>query len=109
MAVAERAPAEDPPRSQPNGSARQRSRPAPRDRLRLLLLFTPWVSLPLAFLGVASVLCVPLAVLVPFGWLLLPAAVGLAVALGAWLRPRQQIAILDSSHLGVFVWFRRRY
>jgi hypothetical protein len=67
------------------------------------------VSIPLALLGVASVVCVPLAALTSLGWIAFPVAVALAVGLAAWLRPRQQIAILESSHLGVFLWLRRRY
>jgi len=93
----------------PAGSREGSARSTLRDSVRMLLLFTPWVSIPLALLGVASVVCVPLVALTSLGWIAFPIAVGLAVALAAWLRPRQQITILESSHLGVFLWLRRRY
>ncbi len=44
----------------------------PQDRLRMLLFFTPWVSIPLALLGVFLTLTAPLIALVPFGWLAWP-------------------------------------
>ena len=79
------------------------------DRLRTLLFFTPWVSIPLALLGVGSAACVPLAMLTSYGWVAYVVAVVLALALAVWLRPRHQLSVLDSSHLGVFLWLRRRY
>jgi hypothetical protein len=79
-----------------------------RDRLRELLLFTPWVSMPLALLGVYLVLVSPLVVLVPYGWLAVPIGVAGAVGLALLLRPRYRLAILDTSPLGVLMWFRRR-
>ena len=46
-----------------------------RDRVRTLLFFTPWVSVPLALLGISLVLATPLVVLVPYAWLAIPALV----------------------------------
>ena len=80
-----------------------------RDRLRKLLFFTPWVSIPLALLGVAFALSWPLLLFVSFGWVCYPFALVAAAALGFWLRPRYRLAILDSSHLGVVYWLQKRY
>jgi hypothetical protein len=80
----------------------------PRDRLRVLLFFTPWVSVPLACLGVALAVCFPLTLVTPLGWAVYGLAVVAAVCLGAWLRPRYRLSILDSSQLGVLGWLRRR-
>jgi hypothetical protein len=79
-----------------------------RDRVRLLLLFTPWASIPLALLGVYLVLVSPLVACVPYGWVAVPAGVAGAIALALVLRPRYRVAILDSSPLGVVSWLRRR-
>lgn len=83
-------------------------RPRPRDRLRILLFFTPWVSVPLAFLGVALAVCFPLTLVTPVGWAIYGLAVVAAICLGAWLRPRYRLSILDSSQVGVLGWLRRR-
>jgi hypothetical protein len=80
----------------------------PRDRLRKLLFFTPWVSIPLAVLGASLSLATPLVLLTSLGWICYPVALGLAVALALWLRPKYRVAILDSSHLGVFYWLQKR-
>lgn len=83
-------------------------RTRPRDRLRVLLFFTPWVSVPLAFLGVALAVCFPLTLVTPLGWAVYGLAVVAALCLGAWLRPRYRLSILESSQLGVLGWLRRR-
>ena len=80
-----------------------------RDWIRRLVFFTPWVSIPLMALGVVLVLIYPLTLLSSEGWIGYPIAVVLAAGLGAWLRPRYRLAILDSSPLGVFYWLQKRY
>ena len=97
------------PRAAWRAPARVGPRPGLRDRLRVLSFFTPWVSIPLALLGIESIVCFPLALLVGFGWISYVAAVVSTVAFAVWLRPRYRMSTLDSSHAGVFVWFRRRY
>jgi len=79
-----------------------------RDQTRMVLFFTPWLSIPLALLGLALVVLTPVAVLVPWGWLTILVAIGAAGALALWLRPRYRLSILDSSPLGVFYWLQRR-
>ena len=79
-----------------------------RDQTRMVLFFTPWLSIPLALLGLALVVLTPVAVLVPWGWLSILIAIGGAGALALWLRPRYRLSILDSSPLGVFYWLQRR-
>jgi hypothetical protein len=79
-----------------------------RDQVRRILFFTPWVTIPLALLGVVLIVATPIAVLVPYGWVLVPLAVLAAVALALLLRPRYRLTILDSSPLGVFYWLQRR-
>ena len=79
-----------------------------RDQARMVLFFTPWLSIPLALLGLALVVLTPVAVLVPWGWLSILIAIGGAGALAWWLRPRYRLSILDSSPLGVFYWLQRR-
>ena len=79
-----------------------------RDQARMVLFFTPWLSIPLALLGLALVVLTPVAVLVPWGWLTILVAIGGAGALALWLRPRYRLSILDSSPLGVFYWLHRR-
>jgi len=81
---------------------------SPHDRLRKLVFFTPWLSIPLALLGVALVVVTPLMLTTSFGWICYPVALALALALALWLRPRYRLAILDSSPLGVFYWLQRR-
>ena len=80
-----------------------------RDRIRTVVFFTPWVSIPLAFLGVALAVTYPLLLLTSLAWICAPVAVVAAVGLALWLRPRYRLAILDSSPLGVFYWLQRRY
>jgi hypothetical protein len=82
--------------------------PALRDQLRRIVFFTPWVTIPLAFLGVVLTVITPVVVLVPYGWVLVPVALLAAVALALMLRPRYRLSILDSSPLGVFYWLQRR-
>ncbi len=79
-----------------------------RDQFRTILFFTPWVTIPLAFLGVALTLATPVVALVPFGWVLVPVLLLGAAGLALLLRPRYRLSILDSSPLGVFYWLQRR-
>ena len=79
-----------------------------RDRIRTVVFFTPWVSIPLAFLGVALAVTYPLLLLTSLAWICAPVAVVAAVGLALWLRPRYRLSILDSSPLGVFYWLQRR-
>jgi hypothetical protein len=74
----------------------------------MLLFFTPWVTISLAFLGLALLVAIPVALLVPFGWIALPGAAAAAAGLALWLRPRYRVSILDSSPLGIFYWLQRR-
>ncbi len=74
----------------------------------MLAFFTPWVSIPLAFLGIALLVTYPLLLITSFAWICLPVAIVIAVALALYLRPRYRLAILDSSPLGVFYWLQRR-
>jgi len=79
-----------------------------RDRIRILLLFTPWVSIPLAPLGVFLAVLNPLMQWTWIGWVIY--GVGLAGAIGIALRVRSRyrLSILDSSSLGVVTWLQRR-
>ncbi len=79
-----------------------------RDQVRTFLFFTPWATIPLAFLGVVLTLTTPIVVLVPYGWVVVPLALLAAVGLGLLLRPRYRLSILDSSPLGVFYGLQRR-
>ena len=79
-----------------------------RDQFRTILFFTPWVTIPLAFLAVALTLATPVVALVPFGWVLVPVLLLGAAGLALLLRPRYRLSILDSSPLGVFYWLQRR-
>ena len=72
----------------PAGAGPNRAGGRSRDRVRVLLFFTPWVSVPLAFLGVALAVSFPLTLLSPLGWIAYGLSVVVAVCLGAWLRPR---------------------
>jgi hypothetical protein len=78
-----------------------------RDRIRVLLLFTPSVSVPLAVLGVYLALATPVMVLVPYGWISAPLGIACAVLLHVQLRSRLRVSILDSSPMGVVTWLRR--
>jgi hypothetical protein len=79
-----------------------------RDRVRVLLFFTPWASIPLAVLGGWLVVLSPVIAFVPFGWLAVPVGLVLAAALALVLRPRYRVSVLDSSPLGVITWLQRR-
>ena len=79
-----------------------------RDHIRTVVFFTPWVSIPLAFLGLALAVTYPLLLVTSLAWICAPVAVLAAVGLALWLRPRYRLAILDSSPLGVFYWLQRR-
>jgi hypothetical protein len=80
-----------------------------RDRVRMLLFFTPHVSIPLALLGVYLALVTPVVALVPYGWLFSVAGVAGALALSLRMRARYRLFVLDSSPLGIVTWLRRRH
>jgi hypothetical protein len=80
-----------------------------RDRFRLLLFFTPWVSAPLALLGILFVVLYPVMQRTWFGWVIYGVGIAVAVAFALRLRPRYRMSILDSSPLGVFSWLQRRW
>jgi len=79
------------------------------DKVRMVVLFTPWVSIPLMFLGVVLLVASPLVLLTSYGWICVPVALVVAVLVALWLRPRYRVSILDSSPLGVFYWLQRRF
>jgi len=79
-----------------------------RDRIRMLVFFTPWLSGPLALLGVALAVSCPLILFTSLGWICIPVEIGAAAAVALWLRPRYRLSILDSSPLGVFYLLQRR-
>ena len=78
-----------------------------RDRIRVVLFFTPTVSIPLAVLGVYLAVATPVLVLVPYGWIAAPVGVALAYLLHLRLRARYRLTMLDSSPMGVVTWLRR--
>ena len=78
-----------------------------RDRIRVLLFFTPAVSIPLAVLGVYLALATPVLVLVPYGWVAAPVGIAVAYLLHRRLRSRYRLSVLDSSPMGVVTWLRR--
>ena len=78
------------------------------DRLRVLVLLTPWVSVPLALLGIGLALTWPLVFVTSLGWICAPVEVVAAAGLALWMRPRYQVAVLDSSPLGIFTWLQAR-
>jgi hypothetical protein len=79
-----------------------------RDRIRFLLLFTPWVSIPLALLGVFFAVLYPVMQWTWVGWIIYGVGVVGAVAIALLLRSRYRLSILDSSELGVVTWLQRR-
>ena len=79
-----------------------------RDRVRIMLFFTPWVTVPLALLGLALAVTYPLSLLTRYAWICDPVGLVLAVLLALWLRPRYRLAMVDSSPLGVLYWLQRR-
>ncbi|HZR95490.1 MAG TPA: hypothetical protein VFA56_07325 [Gaiellaceae bacterium] len=79
-----------------------------RDRARLLLLFTPWLTAPLAVLGVYLAVLAPLIGVTWVGWIVYGVGVAGAIALCLVLRVRYRLWILDSSSLGVMTWLQRR-
>jgi hypothetical protein len=79
-----------------------------RERLRVIVFFTPWVSIPLGLLGVLLALTYPLSLVTRLAWICDPIALMLALLLGLWLRPRYRLAIVDSSPLGVLYWLQKR-
>jgi hypothetical protein len=79
-----------------------------RQRVRFLLLFTPWVSVPLALLGVYLAVAAPLLAFTWVGWVVYGGGVAGAIALGLVLRGRYRLWILDSTSLGVTTWLQRR-
>jgi hypothetical protein len=80
-----------------------------RDRVRILLFFTPWVSAPLALLGVFLGVLYPLMQWTWVGWIIYGVGIAGAVAFALRLRPRYRTSILDSSQLGVVTWLQRRW
>jgi hypothetical protein len=79
-----------------------------RTRIRFLLLFTPWVTIPLALLGVYFAVLYPLMQWTWIGWILYGGGLGGALLLGLALRARYRLVILDSTSLGVVTWLQRR-
>ena len=79
-----------------------------RDRIRFLLLFTPWVSIPLALLGVFLGVLYPLMQWTRVGWIIYGVAIVATVGFALRLRSRYRLSILDSSSLGVITWLQRR-
>lgn len=79
-----------------------------RERIRVIVFFTPWISIPLALLGVALAVTYPLSLVTRLAWICDPVALVLAIVLALWLRPRYRLAIVDSSPLGVLYWLQRR-
>jgi hypothetical protein len=79
-----------------------------RDRIRFLLLFTPWVSIPLALLGVFFAILYPLMQWMWIGWVIYGVGIAGAIVLALKLRSRYRVSILDSTSLGVVTWLQRR-
>lgn len=78
-----------------------------RDRIRFLLLFTPWVSVPLALLGVFFAVLYPLMERTWAGWIIYGLGIACTIGLALRLRSRYRLTILDSSSLGVVSWLQR--
>jgi hypothetical protein len=79
-----------------------------RNQIRLILFFTPWVTVPLALLGVVLALTYPLMLVSRIFWIVDPIAIVLAALLAYGMRERYRLQILDSSPLGIFYWLQRR-
>jgi hypothetical protein len=79
-----------------------------RTRIRFLLLFTPWVTVPLALLGVYLGVLGPLMLWTRIGWIVYGVGIAGAVVLAGLLRSRYRLSILDSTSLGVMTWLQRR-
>jgi hypothetical protein len=79
-----------------------------RDRIRILLLFTPWVSIPLALLGVFFAILYPLMQWTWIGWIIYGVGIAATIGVALRLRSRYRLSILDSSSLGVVTWLQRR-
>jgi hypothetical protein len=79
-----------------------------RDRLRILFFFTPWVSAPLALLGLFLGVLYPLMQWTWIGWIVYGVGITATVAFALRLRPRYRMSILDSSPLGILSWLQRR-
>ena len=79
-----------------------------RDRIRVLLLFTPWVSIPLALLGVFFGVLYPLMQSSRIGWIVYGVGIFGAIVIALFLRSRYRLSILESSSLGVITWLQRR-
>jgi len=79
-----------------------------RTRIRFLLLFTPWVTVPLALLGVYLGLLGPLMLWTRIGWIVYGVGIASAILLAGLLRTRYRLSILDSTSLGVMTWLQRR-
>jgi hypothetical protein len=79
-----------------------------RNRIRFLLLFTPWLTVPLAVLGAFFAVLFPLMLLTGIGWILYGVGIACAIATAGLLRSRYRLSILDSTSLGVITWLQRR-
>jgi hypothetical protein len=79
-----------------------------RDRLRILFLLTPWVSAPLALLGIFLGVLYPIMQWTWIGWIVYGVGITAAVAFALRLRLRYRMSILDSSALGTLTWLQRR-
>lgn len=79
-----------------------------RNRIRFLLLFTPWLTVPLALLGAFFAVLCPLMLWTGIGWILYGVGIAGAIATAALLRSRYRLSILDSTSLGVITWLQRR-
>jgi hypothetical protein len=79
-----------------------------RDRIRTLLLFTPWVSIPLALLGVFLAVLYPLMQWTWIGWIIYGVGLAGSIAIALRVRSRYRLSIHDSSSLGVMTWLQRR-
>jgi hypothetical protein len=79
-----------------------------RTQIRFLLLFTPWVTIPLALLGIYLAVLYPLMQWTRAGWIVYGAGLAGAVLVGGLVRKRYRLVILDSTSLGVTTWLQRR-
>ena len=79
-----------------------------RDRVRVLLFFTPWVSAPLALLGGFLAIFYPLMQRTWIGWIIYGVGIAATVGFALRLRSRYRMSFLDSSPLGVVTWLQRR-
>ena len=62
-----------------------------------------WVATPLIYLGVVYVVFFPLGL----SWYGYAGGIAFAAVIGAWMRPRYQLRVLERSDRGVVYWVRR--